>query len=479
MPTGNPPPPPAVPADPLPNSSHLPAVRRLLDVADVAAAALHRFNERAISIHNAEDADWWRDRIFAVEIPEWDAARNLLDTETPPLERHTQSACLWIARRCQDAQAALIAAGRRGDTPAVEMVVRWLGRIYLWHRGWTEPLPSNIRHALFGVGIKENGDHTLRNTEIERFHGFQQQRFDEQRRLVADYHSAHRQRLLRVWYDSGVTVPSALRERERWFTICHFRAAVPYITNDELRQWLSTEEAGWASQAADVVPDAIRSWLQARYLSDPCPDVVPLHPERQPEPAVFIPFDRFADFLTSGGTPLLSTLDACRAAGLIDDMRIDLFETDGPTCPLPPWQTRCIQRLQLAIGQEHRLVAIRMTVLDSPTQVSASAQPALEMIPHGEAKGEPLIVVEPEVPAEESRGNWQTMGEAKRTVLTVLKRAGERMHGPAIAERAGSTHGTLRHHFGDLQRWGYVDRGKDGYAITPAGVAVMPPCESV
>lgn len=223
------------------------------------------------------------------------------------------------------------------------------------------------------------------------------------------------------------------------------------------------------------VPAAVRSWLQARFLSDPCPDTVLLHPDRRPETAVFISLDLFADFLNAGGYPLLPTLDSCHAAGLIDDLRIDLFESDGSTDPPPSWMMRCVQRLQLAVGQEHRLVAIRRAVLDTPTEPPVPEVPPTAATSGTVGEEEPL----PESDSSNTVEDWQTMGEAKRAVLTVLRKAAERMEGQTIAGKAGYKYGTLRHHFGDLQRWGYVDRERDGYAITPAGVALVPPCESV
>lgn len=70
------------------------------------------------------------------------------------------------------------------------------------------------------------------------------------------------------------------------------------------------------------------------------------------------------------------------------------------------------------------------------------------------------------------------MGDAKRAILTVLGRAKERLDGKGIATKAGYKYGTLRHHFGELQDWKYIDKTKDGYAITPTG-ATLVRCESV
>jgi hypothetical protein len=128
-----------------------------------------------------------------------------------------------------------------------------------------------------------------------------------------------------------------------------------------------------------AVPAAVRSWLQARYLSDPCPDTVLLDPARPPEPAVFITHDQFAEYLVDKGDPLIPIVEACRSAGLIDEMRLDLSVVVIADDEQPPriasWQARCIQRLRLAVGLEHRLFAIRRGVLDTPPESPARAVP--------------------------------------------------------------------------------------------------------
>jgi AcrR family transcriptional regulator len=50
------------------------------------------------------------------------------------------------------------------------------------------------------------------------------------------------------------------------------------------------------------------------------------------------------------------------------------------------------------------------------------------------------------------------------------------MQGQGVAKKAGYAYGTLRHHFGDLQRWNFIDNTKDGYAITTTGSELVP-CE--
>lgn len=84
----------------------------------------------------------------------------------------------------------------------------------------------------------------------------------------------------------------------------------------------------------------------------------------------------------------------------------------------------------------------------------------------------------PERKCEEEPPCWANLGEAKQVILKVLSKSTERLQGKGIAKAAGYTPGTLRHHFGKLQRWNYIDRTKLGYMITPVGTELMS-CESV
>jgi biotin operon repressor len=93
-------------------------------------------------------------------------------------------------------------------------------------------------------------------------------------------------------------------------------------------------------------------------------------------------------------------------------------------------------------------------------------------------KNQPVPLEQDEEPGSEAPKDWATMGVSKQAILIVLNRATERMNGPALAGKTGYSAGSLRHHYGALQRWGYIDWAKGGYAITPAGSAVMP-CEPV
>jgi hypothetical protein len=83
-----------------------------------------------------------------------------------------------------------------------------------------------------------------------------------------------------------------------------------------------------------------------------------------------------------------------------------------------------------------------------------------------------------EIAGDETPPSWSDLGDAKRAILTVLGKATERLDGQALAKKAGYKYGSLRHHVGDLQRYRYIDRTKDGYAITPSGSALVP-CDRV
>jgi hypothetical protein len=69
---------------------------------------------------------------------------------------------------------------------------------------------------------------------------------------------------------------------------------------------------------------------------------------------------------------------------------------------------------------------------------------------------------------------WTEMKPSMQAILTALNSASARLNGSAVAKKAGYKNGTLRHHYGDLRHWGFIDKTKDGYAITPAGRALVP-----
>jgi hypothetical protein len=71
--------------------------------------------------------------------------------------------------------------------------------------------------------------------------------------------------------------------------------------------------------------------------------------------------------------------------------------------------------------------------------------------------------------------SWSELGDAKRAILTVLNRSTERLQGRGVAEKTAARYktGALRHHFRALQSWRYIDKAKDGYAITSAGRALI------
>lgn len=70
--------------------------------------------------------------------------------------------------------------------------------------------------------------------------------------------------------------------------------------------------------------------------------------------------------------------------------------------------------------------------------------------------------------------SWLELGDAKQAVLLALSQLAERMLGQGVAKKAGYKYGSLRHHFGKLVKSNYIDKTKDGYAITSAGRALIP-----
>jgi len=113
----------------------------------------------------------------------------------------------------------------------------------------------------------------------------------------------------------------------------------------------------------------VRNWLTARYLADPYPGRWQLAPAADPQPVVFVPFPEFAAFLLAAGVELLPSLDAWKAAGWIEDVRAELRPSDDPAARPPEF------RLALPPG-DHRLVGIRRSVLDAPTEPPATRHPA-------------------------------------------------------------------------------------------------------
>lgn len=99
---------------------------------------------------------------------------------------------------------------------------------------------------------------------------------------------------------------------------------------------------------------------------------------------------------------------------------------------------------------------------------------ALIAPPKGEIEGEAK-------PNDDTPLQWHQMQESMQAVLTVLSEATERLNGAEVAEKTGYKETTLRHHFGSLQRWEYIDhsRKKGGYQITSKGKCIVPFCESV
>ena len=85
-----------------------------------------------------------------------------------------------------------------------------------------------------------------------------------------------------------------------------------------------------------------------------------------------------------------------------------------------------------------------------------------------------LIKLPPDPPTADGPPGWSELGEAKQTILVALSRSRERLQGAGVAEAAGYKPGSLRHHYGKLQTWGYIDKAKEGYGITPLGKAIVP-----
>jgi len=119
----------------------------------------------------------------------------------------------------------------------------------------------------------------------------------------------------------------------------------------------------------------------------------------------------------------------------------------------PRWHCRMADTLTRAAAPSEPEPTVRSVVAVEPREVTQA---------------------EPE-PSDERPPGWAALGDARRAILTVLAKETVRRDGLWVAGKAGYKHGTLRHHFRPLQDCNYIDRTKDGYAITPGGRALIPP----
>ncbi len=93
-----------------------------------------------------------------------------------------------------------------------------------------------------------------------------------------------------------------------------------------------------ALRGTTALPASVRNWLTARYLADPTPGPWQFADDAEPEPAVFVRYEDFAEYLLNAGIEILPNLDTWRNAGWIEDVHIDLAPTNNPTdspAPLP------------------------------------------------------------------------------------------------------------------------------------------------
>lgn len=175
----------------------------------------------------------------------------------------------------------------------------------------------------------------------------------------------------------------------------------------------------------------------------------------------------------------------------------DALSIPLPRLPTPPPATTPVSRFQVEYRPnyfpgEPRYVLVIIEPEDWPrmmdgfvlslrrrAQIATAGPPVLAPVQPATDSGAPTEAAGratsgQSTPPGESAPGWTKLGDAKQAILTVLSKSTKRMQGKAIAEKAGYTDGTLRHHYGDLQMWDYIDKTKDGYAITPTGTALVP-----
>lgn len=119
--------------------------------------------------------------------------------------------------------------------------------------------------------------------------------------------------------------------------------------------------------------EPIRNWLVAHFLHDPDAKTYDGLGE---DPIVFERFTELANYLVSLGADVLPSLEACRAAGWIVDLKVELFSGGEPSEPALPYLESII-RLNLPQGS-HRLVGIRKGVLTAKPVAGDAPPPATQ-----------------------------------------------------------------------------------------------------
>ncbi|MEO2090048.1 MAG: hypothetical protein ABGY75_11200, partial [Gemmataceae bacterium] len=226
----------------LTDPAHLPAVECLLNHADVTAAALHRFNQRVKVWCSPQSAneEQWRTRIWKFELREYMHVRDVFFGEAPRNDWNPVTVGLFIERLRQAAHAGLVAAGRRDRVQHVVETAGWLVRVYEMNGGFHLPLPTHPRYTLCGIRELPGGGWHHGPEVAEGDHAVQERFYDGQQRLVDEYFTLHRPRLLDLFCDAGVEPPPHLRSRDHWLSTWSVFNGRPPIPNEELLGWLST-----------------------------------------------------------------------------------------------------------------------------------------------------------------------------------------------------------------------------------------------
>jgi hypothetical protein len=148
-----------------------------------------------------------------------------------------------------------------------------------------------------------------------------------------------------------------------------------------------------------------------------------------------------------------------------------------------PFRADSVDDFQKAIRERRYQLSKVGVILENDARLSAPPVHPATAAPTGTVKiPSPAWVRESDVGAlptnlEQTPPIWKDLGNPKQAILQVLNTAADALQNSEVATKAGYKPGTLRHHYGELKKWGLIELTKDGYKITSAGREILPPAK--